>query len=322
MSRILQPFAALAQLTALENLRQPITLLLMTAGVAGMTLLPLVTSNTLGESAKMIADGALAFHFFFGLLLAGVVACQSISGEIRRGTAATVLSKPVGREVFLLAKFAGVAIVMLLFSAVSTLASVLAARAAAEAFTVDWWAAGPLAAAVVLAYAGAGLLNFLTRRPFSADAAALLLAAVAGAFALSGFLGLKGEWTAFGANFDWKLLPVNALIAMALLVLAALALALATRLEVVPTISICSVLFLAGLMSDYLFGRNAAQHPAAAFLYAVLPNWQHFWIVDALNADEPVPAKYLAAAAGYALLYLIGILLLGIVSFRHKEVKS
>ena len=45
MSRILQPFAALANLTALENLRQPITLLLMTAGVAGMARIS--TSNVL-----------------------------------------------------------------------------------------------------------------------------------------------------------------------------------------------------------------------------------------------------------------------------------
>lgn len=323
MRRVIRQFITLAVLTALENLRQPLTLLLATSGVAGMTLLPLITTQTLGESAQMIADGALAFHFFFGLLLAGIAACQSLTHEIRRGTAATVLSKPVGRELFLLAKFAGVAMVMLYFSALATISSMLSARAAAEAFQIDWWGVGPLAGAIVLAYLGAGLVNYFTRRPFNSDAAMFLLIGVMAAFTLSSFVSREGEWTAgFGSAFRWGLVPVNALVAMGLLVLAAIATALATRLTLVPTVSICSLLFLGGLMSDYLLGRHAATSRAAAALYAVFPNWQHFWVVDALHLDQPVPMAYVRGVALYALFYLIGILALGIVSFRHVEIKS
>ena len=39
--------------------------------------------------------------------------------------------------------------------------------------------------------------------------------------------------------------------------LAALAIACATRLDLIPTLAICSALFVLGLMSDYLFGRRA-----------------------------------------------------------------
>jgi hypothetical protein len=75
-----------------------------------------------------------------------------------------------------------------------------------------------------------------------------------------------------------------------------------------------------GLMSDYLFGRNAAANKLAALLYAITPNWQHFWGVDALNGAG-VPWVYVTHAAAYAALYLAGLLALGIVAMRGMEVR-
>jgi hypothetical protein len=323
MRRVFQSFAAIAGLTLREMLRQPLTLLLTATAVAGMGLMPILTTHTLGEGEKIIADNALALHFFLGLLLAGTAACQSLSGDIRRGTAATILSKPVGRVTFLLAKFAGIAGGMLLFSAVAAPASMIAMRSAAPSYAIDWPVILPLLAAIPVAFAAAAAVNYLTRRPFVSDAIGLLAVAVFLAFVVAGLQPKEGEAAArFGAFFTWTLLPVNVLIAMALLLLAAIALALATRLDVVPTVTLCSVVFLVGLMSDYLFGRHAATSRVAAALYAVLPNWQHFWVVDALHLDVRVPAAYLAKAGAYAGLYLIGILALAIFSFRSTEVKT
>jgi hypothetical protein len=76
------------------------------------------------------------------------------------------------------------------------------------------------------------------------------------------------------------------------------------------------------MMSDYLFGRHAATSSVAAALYAIVPNWQHFWMADALHLEETIPVRYLLAAAAYAGLYLLGVLGFGIVFFRHTEVKS
>lgn len=323
MRQVLQSFAAMAGLALREMLRQPLTLLLMTSAVAGIGLMPILTTHTLGEAEKMIADNALALHFFLGLLLAGTAACQSLSGDIRRGTAATILSKPVGRVAFLLAKFAGIAGGMLLFSAVATPASMIAMRASALPYAIDWPVALPLLAAIPVAFAAAAAVNYLTRRPFVSDAIGLLAVAVLLAFVVAGLQPKEGETAArFGGFYTWDLVPVNALIAMALLLLAAIALALATRLDVVPTVTLCGVVFLVGLMSDHLFGRHAAHSRIAAAFYAVVPNWQHFWVVDALHLGVRVPASYLAWAGAYAGLYLIGILALAIFSFRSTEVKT
>jgi hypothetical protein len=111
-------------------------------------------------------------------------------------------------------------------------------------------------------------------------------------------------------------------VTIALLVLAALALALSTRLALVPTITACSLVFLAGLVSDYLFGRHAGTEAWAAALYAILPNWQHFWLADAVHEGRHIPLSYILQSFAYAGLYLAGVLCLGAVSFRHAEVKA
>jgi ABC-2 type transport system permease protein len=314
----LRQFLAIAGLTALETVRQPITLLIAGTCVAFIGLLPILITHALGEGERLVRDSSLAFHLVCGLVLGCYAACSSLAREIRRGTASSVLSKPVGRELFLLAKFCGIATVMILFSMAAGAATLMSARTAANLFFPDWWSGAPLLAAPPLAFAAAGALNFFARRPFSSTAFGLLLAALAVAFAVSGLLDGQGHRVAFGALYSWNIVPATALVTLAILVLAGVA----VRLDVVPTLSICSVVFLAGLMSDYLFGRHAAAHPAAAGLYRLLPNLQHFWVVDALSGEGGIPWSYVARAALYAAFYLAGVLSLGLLAFRHMEVQS
>jgi len=318
----LQQFLAVAGLTAIETLRQPICLLLATVGLVAVALLPLVLSHTLGEAPQMVADSALAFHFVAGLLLGGFAASRALTAEIRRGTAAAVLATPVSRETFFLAKYAGLALVVILFSATLTLASLMSVRTVASGYERDAWGAGPLLVAAALAYAAGGAINFALRRPFVSDAFLLLMTGVVLAFAASGAVDRQGHLAPFGSSFIWPLVPIHALVTMAVLVLTAIALALATRLDVVPTVSICSALFFAGLVSDYLFGRRAATDRVAAAVYAILPNWQHFWLADAIRLQSHVPARYLLLAAAYTALYVAAILAAGLVSFRHTEVRA
>ena len=64
----------------------------------------------------------------------------------------------------------------------------------------------------------------------------------------------------------------------------------------VPTLAICSALFLLGLVSDYFWGERAkAGSWWASILYAVTPNWQLFWLADALEGTQKIPLSYLAA---------------------------
>lgn len=317
MRRHVQQFASITHLAILETVRQPVFLLIFTSGMLLTALFPVLISFTLGQGVKLTRDSALALHFVLGLILGGFSACATLTREIRRGTAAAILTKPVAREVFFLAKYSGIAVVMLAFSLSMTLAALLSMRTAAPAYEFDWWGSGPLLAAIVLAYGWGGLVNFFKRASFPSITTGTLMLLVALAFAVS-WAHPPPEHAA--AAFDFRVLPASVLIAMGILVLAGLSLALAVRLDVVPTLSLTSFVFIGGLVSDYFWGRHASVSYAARFFYSALPNWQHFWMADALSGAGFIPWSYVGHVALYATAYLAGILCLGLFSFRNLEV--
>jgi ABC-type transport system involved in multi-copper enzyme maturation permease subunit len=328
MLRIRQ-FLALASLTAAESIRQPICLLLASACVALTALTPMLDLFNFGEEGKLARDSGLAFHFVFGMLAAAWAASSSLARELRAGTASAVLSKPVGRATFLLAKFAGIAAMLAAFSACAAAATLLSDRvserfvvtARMATYATDWRTGWLLLAAPGVACAAAALLNYTVKRPFESTAFGLLLAAVFGVLLASGFWDRLGQRASFDLAVQWRILPASLLIALALVVLAAVALALSTRLAAVPTLTLTAGVFLAGLLSDHVLGRRAAASTAAAWLYRLVPDWQHFWMADALAGGGAIPARYVGAAALYALLYTGAALLMGLVSFRNAEVR-
>ncbi|MCF7847254.1 MAG: hypothetical protein K9M45_00270 [Kiritimatiellales bacterium] len=311
MKTLIRQFISIARLTALEILRQPITILLLLSCLALISLLPLLITHKLGDSDRIVRDSALAVHFVSGLLLGGFAAASSLAREFRSGTVATILSKPVGRSLFFLSKFVGTAAVVLLFSTALTLATLMSTRAGAELFRVDWWAEAPLLLAPIMGCAGAGLINFHSNRSFPSTAFILILVFLTAGFLLSCVSG----------TYDLRIVPLGVLITLALLILASISVSLTTRLKPISTLAVCTAVFFAGLMSDYHFGRFATSSQVAAFLYGILPNWQNFWLVDGLSGTGSVTWNYVAHAALYSLLYLSGILALGLSAFRRLEVK-
>jgi len=316
----LRQFYAIASLTTLEAARQPVCLLLMLTCLILTGLLPFVIMNQFGEQGRLVRDSALSCHLVFGLFVGGLAACSAISRETIRGTATTVISKPVPRGLFFLAKYTGICGVLAVFSLCATLATLMSERAAPRQFMPDWFVGGLLLLAPFLTCALAGINTFFSRRHFVSHAFCLLPVVLAALFLIAGLLGGQDRPAGFGAAFAWRLVPANLLIAMAIAVLAAIAAALSTRLNTVPTLALCTALFLLGLLAEHLFGRHAAQFGPAACLYALTPNLQHFWLADALTDGKRIPWHYVGGAARYAALYAAGVLCLGAVSFQYREI--
>ncbi|MBN1675543.1 MAG: hypothetical protein JXR37_31165 [Kiritimatiellae bacterium] len=315
----LRQFRAIAALTALEAIRQPVCLLLTLTCVLATGLVPFLVMYQFGEQGKLVRDSALALHFLLGVFLAGTAACAALSREIKSGTASTVASKPVRPELFFLAKFAGIAALVLLFSGCALTATLLSERAAPKLFNPGLLSGAVLFGAPVLACALAAAGSFLAKRHFVSDAFVLLFLALCAGVLLICVFDERGRIVAFGSLVQWRIVPAGILVTLALLVLAGTAAALATRLHTAATLSACTVVFLLGLMSDYLFGRHAPHSVWAGWAYRVLPNWQHFWLADALTAGGTIAWTYVIRAGLYAFVYLAGVLCLGMVSFRHRE---
>ncbi|MEO7299057.1 MAG: ABC transporter permease [Verrucomicrobiota bacterium] len=317
----MRQFITIASNAFMELVRQPIFLLLMTASCAFEVFLACVNYFGFGDEPKLVKNSVLAVMFLTGLFAAVLSASASVAREIRTGTALAVLAKPVGRAQFLLAKFFGLALALAMLVYTNTIAALFASRMAFDAYGgVDFPALGIFSGALVLGYLVAGFTNFFLRRPFMADAVFSVVVMLTLAFVAIHFIKKNVSPNETYTGMDWRLIPASVLILFALWILAAIALACSTRLEVIPTLAICSALFMLGLMSDYLFGRRAETGSWwATTIYTITPNWQLFWLADVLESGKKFPLAYVGKAAGYMVGYVGAALALGLLLFEDRE---
>ena len=306
----------------MELIRQPIFLLLMTGSVLFEIFLAVPYYFAFGDEMKLVKTSALAVMLLSGLFGAVLSASASLARELRTGTALTVLSKPVGRTQFLFAKFAGLAGALTVLAYVNFIGVLLASWLAFDAYgKTDVQAIGIFVAAMALAYALAGCSNFFLRRPFVSDA--VLMVVVMSTLASFVIIQFTSQMQSLGqsAAVDWRLLPAGILTLFALWILAAVALACSTRFDTIPTLAICSGIFMVGLMSDYFFGLPAAKGSWwASTLYTAVPNWQLFWLADALETGKNTfQWAYVGKALGYATCYVGAALAVGAALFEDRE---
>ncbi len=306
----------------MELVRQPVFLLLMTASVLFEIFLAVPYYFAFGDEPKLVNNSTLAVMFLSGLFGAVLSASSSLAREIRTGTALAVLSKPVGRFQFLFAKYAGLAAALTVLTYINTVGVLLASRMAFDAYgKTDLPAIGIFTAGIALAYAFGGFSNFFLRRPFVSDAVfAMVFFCTLAAFLVFRFTTQEESLYSQG-HVNWDLLPAALLILFALWILAAIALACSTRLDTIPTLALCSAVFLLGLMSDYFFGLRA-QHGEwwASTLYSIIPNWQIFWLADAIETGKNTfQWNYVGKALAYAVCYTGAALAAGAALFEERE---
>jgi ABC-type transport system involved in multi-copper enzyme maturation permease subunit len=318
----MRQFFTIAANAFMELIRQPVFLLLMTGSVAFELFLAVPYYFAFGDEPKLVKNSALAVMLLSGLFGAVLSASASLAREIRVGTALAVLSKPIGRAQFLLAKYAGLAAALTLLTYVNLIGVLLCSRMAFDAYgRTDLAALGIFATGVAIAYALGGFSNFFLRRPFVSDAVlALVVMATLAALVIARFTQQQQSLSTV-AQVDWRLVPAGILILFALWILAALALACSTRLDTIPTLAVCSAFFLIGLMSDYFFGQRAeAGNWWASTLYTVIPNWQIFWLADALDMGKSTfQWDYVAKAFAYTVGYAGAALAIGTALFEERE---
>ncbi len=152
-------------------------------------------------------------------------------------------------------------------------------------------------------------------------------------------------------NLNLELWKAIGLAAMGLTVLTSIAVALSTRLGLVLTLVATVGVFVMGLLSDWVFARRIAAldkafaaNPGAGqwwdadhliwggckFAQAVIPNFQTFWLVDAVNLKKPI--VFLGAQAegatqayglmvlGYGAMMTVMALALGTLLFQRRQV--
>lgn len=322
----MRQFITIARNAFMELIRQPVFLLLMTASAAFSLFLAMPYYFAFGDEPKLVKNSVLAVMLLAGLFGAVVSASASLAREIRAGTALAVLAKPVGRAQFILAKYVGVALALALLTYVNLVSSLVASRMAFDAYgSTDLKAVGIFGLGMAMAYLLGGFANYFLRRPFVSNAVLMLtITLTLAALIIIQFTSQMESMDTKG-HVDWRLVPCAILILFALWILAAIAIACSTRLDMIPTLAICSAVFLVGLMSDYFYQKMGGTVDGggpwwADVLYSVLPNWQLFWVADALETGRTTfQWGYVAKSAVYMVCYVGAALALAVTLFEDRE---
>jgi len=372
---------AIIRNTFFESIRQPILLVMLVVGTIGLIFCNLLAGFTMEDDQRMMVDLGLSTVFLCGTLLAAFIATNVLNREIENLTALTVISKPVARPVFVLGKFLGVAGALVLATVYLSFVFLLV-----EMHGVLETVRQPIHLPVIVFGVGAGGLgvaaalwcNYFYGKVFSSTVICLVtpLAGLAYVFSLMFDTGFTVQ--PISVSFDGQLWLALTSIMMAILVLTAIAIAASTRLGQVLTLCTTLGIFLMGMLSDWMFGRQLnrireiwlqrasalgetvmvdetrvvelastgelqtkteqiehALAPLSSFAdgfaerieyaaywtaYAILPNFQVFWLSDGVTQDHVIPPGYVGLTLIYGPLYILAALSVAVILFQRREV--
>ena len=346
----LQQIVAIAKATILESVQQPIAFLILTSGVLSTLLVPVFQFHRFSEDGRLARDSGLSCLLVFGLVLAVTTAGSAVAAEIKRGTAAAIIGKPVSRTVFVLSKWLGICGVLAIFWLGVSSATLLAERGSSHFVMPEFMEHTHAHDAsshcdcdspghqmdvltLTLGFIGVGaamlfaaLRQYYGRKRFGVSAfigvavSQLCVAGLCGFYSRFGSLRFLQEGSAaYLPELDWRILAAALLVLFALLLFAALATALATRLQTGPTLAICVLVLMLGLAGD-AFAMNANLSSWYRLLAGLMPDIQHFWMCDALAHGGRIAWSYLAAAGLYSLSCCAMFLTAGCLAFRMRDV--
>lgn len=265
---MITPSLTIARNAFKESIRQPVFFImlllaafiqLINTWIVGFTM---GANNVPGEVSgdnKMLLDVSMGEVFLLGILLAAFISTAAISREIENKTVLTVVSKPIGRTSVILGKFLGisgamfVAIgIMIAFLLLGIRHGILTTAAQEPNIPVILMSVGAIFGSILVGALG----NYFYGWSFGQAASLILFPLIWIGYFATLFIDEDWSFMAPTENFKPQIMIACACLAMALFVMTALATAISTRVGQVLTITICSAVFLVGLLSNYWFGSK------------------------------------------------------------------
>lgn len=319
---MLSKLLVIARNTFTETIRQPIYAVILVIALFLFILSPSLSMYTMDEDIKLLREIGLSTLFLTGLFIAIFSATGAVTEEIETKTITTILSKPISRPTFILGKFVGVSAAVSMAHYICTIALLMIIRHGVlenAGDPHDWTVIVAGSVILVSALLLTAFLNYSYDWPFSATA--IVLTAVFATFGIIFLCLIDMEWKFNPQENHIELFEIygSLLLLMAVIILVAIAVMFSARLNVVLTLMCCTSAFLIGLIHDWIFARHA--DALWAKIGAVLvPNFQVFWISDAIYEGVAPPATYLLMGAIYASLYTAGVLFLAVALFQRRQI--
>ncbi len=309
-------FFQIARNTFRESIREPIFFILLLTALVLIGLFPSASLFVFSEQLKLVVDSAMATSMVFGLFAAVLCASHTISREMRNGTVLLLMSKPVRRWSFIMAKICGIMTASLLFVFLCNCATIISVYVAKDQFRFDMTAFFIYFAILIACSILGMVLNYLKGLPFPSVSFTALLVTLP--LMMIGTIILSEHSEMDMLNLSKALI----LLFFSVSIMSTLTVVFSTRLDMVPNLVMCSILFFLGMMSSYLFSGESSSPITAVFsyiCYALLPNWQYFWMADALASNQFIPVLYILYVGVYTVGYIALCSVWAITLFMNCE---
>jgi hypothetical protein len=265
--------AAVAYTTAKEGMAQPLFWVCISLG--GFLLLYFIWMpySTFGEDIKMLKIQGLELLTPMAILLAVATASVSVAQEVEGRTALTVLSKPIGRRQFVVGKFLGVVIPVLVMF-------------------------------LVLGFIYLGTVSYKT--------------------VYEALENGKPAATPEDCRIEVvSVVPALVLRFMEAAVMAAISVAVSTRLPMLANFAICGAVYAVGHLAPLVVQSAAGQFDIVQFMgqliATVLPVLENYDVQAGITAQQTVPLAYLFMAGLYCLCYCTFILMGALFLFEDRD---
>ena len=315
----------LARNTFIECIREPIYFLMLASALIMIGLFPTAAMFVFREQIKLVVDSSMATTLVFSLVVAVVCAAHTISREMKNGTVLLLMSKPVTRGSFVLGKILGIMAAITVFVFLCNASSLMSVLIAKDQFRLDYTAMGLYYAAIAISAVYGALRNFFNQKSFTANSLIALLILIPVLAAVFYFVRISSYHSHDMIDPEEfieakHLIPALLLLFPAVWTMGAITAALSTRLELVSNLTICTVIFMLGLVSKYFVTQWLGTGLLADFVRTLLPNWQYFWMADALASRQVIPFTYLLWALVYVFFYIGFWTLWAMALFNEREI--
>lgn len=276
--------SAVALSTFKSEIAQPLFLIVMAVGLFAVVAFIWVPYNTLGEDIKVLKDTGMTLIMILAIIQAIWAASTSVADEIEGRTALTVLSKPIGRGSFICGKYLGI-----------------------------FWTV-----AVIFVVIGTVFMLSVAYKPIYDNRE-------------GSYKPIYEEQTTSNEDITWQqchyemvgIVPGLVLAFLETIVLAALSVAISTRLPMLANFIICFSIYVLGHLTPLIVqssvGKFAPVRFVAELLSTVLPILDHFNIQAAVSTGATVPYDYLGWTLLYSFLYGVMALLLALLLFEDRD---
>lgn len=292
-----------------ECLREPVFYLMLVAALVMIGLFPYFSMFVFRQQIRLVCDSSMATTMLFGLFAAVLCSARTINREMKNGTVLLLMSKPVSRFAFVISKICGILASLTVFVFVCNAATWLSILIAKDQFRLSPTLLCLYFGAICLAALFGGIRNFISQKSFSSNAV-VAMAVLFPIIALVTHIVRVRSISEFIMNDPESfmaadvLLPALCLLFFAVWTMGVISSALATRMEIVGNLMVCLLLFLTGMVLHYFAAKAFGTGSAGALLCtSLVPNWQLFWMGDALANRIHIPASYFIWTLVYSTLY-------------------